>query len=81
MGRGWLDSTTKQRSVNKVDAITQMVAYPDQIFNDTYLEDLYAEVNGRDFMILNYHMYCVQLINVAMETGLINHASLLLFLS
>ena len=56
MGRGWLDSTTKQRSVDKVDAITQMVAYPDQIFNDTYLEDLYAEVGGRD---LNYHMYCV----------------------
>ena len=49
MGRGWLDSTTKQRSVDKVDAITQMVAYPDQIFNDTYLEDLYAEVGGRDF--------------------------------
>ena len=42
--------------MDKVDAITQMVAYPDQIFNDTYLEDLYAEVGGGD---LNYHMYCV----------------------
>ena len=43
--------------MNKVDAITQMVAYPDQIFNDTYLEDLYAEVSCRDFMISNYHVF------------------------
>ena len=35
--------------MDKVDAITQMVAYPDQIFNDSYLENLYAEVGVRDF--------------------------------
>ena len=60
MGRGWLDNTTKQRSVDKVDAITQMVAYPDQIFNDSYLENLYAEVGVRDFHDLeqSYSVLC-----------------------
>ena len=41
----WLDDTTKKRCVEKVNAITEMVAYPDQIQNDTYLEELYAEVS------------------------------------
>ena len=40
----WLDDTTRKRCVEKVDAITEMVAYPDQIDNDTYLDALYAEV-------------------------------------
>jgi endothelin-converting enzyme len=39
--KAWLDETTKKRCVEKVDAITKMVAYPDQIDNDTYLNDLY----------------------------------------
>ena len=41
----WLDDTTRQRSKDKVDAITQMVAYPDQIDNATYLNELYEEVS------------------------------------
>lgn len=41
----WLDDTTRQRSKDKVDAITQMVAYPDQIDNATYLNELYEELN------------------------------------
>ncbi len=41
----WLDNTTKTRCVEKVNAITQMVAYPDQIENSTYLDELYAEVS------------------------------------
>lgn len=43
--RTWLDKTTKDRSKEKVDAITKMVAYPDQIHNDTYLNDLYKDVS------------------------------------
>ena len=52
-----------------------MVAYPDQIFNDSYLENRYAEVGVRDFMILNSHtVYYVLMtvINVAMEMDLIS---------
>ena len=42
--RNWLDEVTKERSKEKVDAISKMVAYPDQIHNDTYLNDLYKDV-------------------------------------
>ena len=41
----WIDDTTRQASKDKVDAITKMVAYPDQLSNTTYLNDLYAEVS------------------------------------
>ena len=45
--KNWLDNVTKERCVEKVNAISQMVAYPDQIDNDTYLNDLYAEVGEK----------------------------------
>ena len=41
----WLDNTTRDRCAEKVDAITEMVAYPEKIENDTYLNQLYAVVN------------------------------------
>ena len=41
----WLDDETKAASKEKVNAITKMVAFPDQLFNDTYLNGLYAEVS------------------------------------
>lgn len=41
----WIDDATRQASKDKVDAITKMVAYPDEISNVTYLNDLYAEVS------------------------------------
>lgn len=34
----------------QVDAITDMIAYPDQILSDTYLDWVYAEVS-----LLKYH--------------------------
>lgn len=42
--KDWLDNITKKRCVEKVDAISEMVAYPEQIDNNTYLDDLYAQV-------------------------------------
>ena len=44
--KAWLDNTTKKRCEEKVDAITKMVAYPDQIDNNTYINDLYEGVSG-----------------------------------
>ena len=41
----WLDEETKAASKEKVDAITKMVAFPDQLFNDSYLDGLYADVS------------------------------------
>ena len=46
--KDWLDDTTKERCAEKVDAMTEMVAYPDQISNDTYLDELYALVSVQD---------------------------------
>ena len=47
--KDWLDDTTKERCAEKVDAMTEMVAYPDQISNDTYLDELYALVSVQDY--------------------------------
>ena len=41
----WLDETTREASKEKVRAITKMIAYPDQLYNDTYLNNLYDEVS------------------------------------
>ena len=43
--KDWLDAITIERCKEKVEAITQMVAYPQQIDNDTYLNELYAVVS------------------------------------
>ena len=44
-GNSWLDKATKEASKEKVRAITKMIAFPDQLYNDTYLNNLYAEVS------------------------------------
>ena len=41
----WLDDETRQASKEKVNAITKMIAHPDQLFDDTYLNTLYADVS------------------------------------
>ncbi|XP_064384785.1 endothelin-converting enzyme homolog isoform X2 [Halichondria panicea] len=41
----WLDATTKEKCKDKVDAITKQVAYPDQLFDDNYLNGLYQNYN------------------------------------
>ena len=50
--KDWLDNITKERCKEKVEAITQMVAYPDQIDNDTYLNELYTAVGFCITMII-----------------------------
>ncbi len=41
----WLDNTTKTRCKEKVKAVSSFISYPDQLFNDTYLNDLYSKVH------------------------------------
>ena len=43
-GNTWLDKTTREASKEKVRAITKMIAFPDQLYNNTYLNHLYADV-------------------------------------
>lgn len=47
LGNDWLDDVSRMRSLDKVDAITQMVAYPDDIFNNDYVNGIYADVSSR----------------------------------
>ena len=42
----WLSDLSKQRSIEKVEAITSQVAYPAQIFDNDYINGLYSRVNG-----------------------------------
>ena len=41
----WLSDLSKQRSIEKVDAITSQVAYPAEIFDNDYINGLYATVS------------------------------------
>ena len=37
----WMDLHSRQAALEKADAIKPQIAYPDIIFNNTYLENLY----------------------------------------
>lgn len=41
----WLSDLSKQRTIDKVDAIISMVAYPDQIMDNDYVNGLYVTVS------------------------------------
>ena len=45
LGNDWLDDTSRSRSLDKVDAVTQMVAYPDDILDNNYVNGLSADVS------------------------------------
>ena len=45
LGEEWLDELSEQRSIAKVDAITEMVAYPDQIFDNDYVNGISETVS------------------------------------
>ena len=40
----WLSDLSRQRSLEKLDNLLENVAYPDQLLNDTYLNELYSIV-------------------------------------
>ena len=41
----WLSDFSKQATLEKVDAITSMVAYPADIFSNDYVNGLYSKVS------------------------------------
>ena len=41
----WLSDLSKQRSIEKVDAITPQSTYPAQIFDNDYVNGLYSRVS------------------------------------
>lgn len=48
----WLSDLSRQRSLEKLDNLLENVAYPDQLLNDTYLNELYSIVCN---MIIRYY--------------------------
>ena len=40
----WIDNTTRDRCKEKVDAVSTFTSYPDQLFDNDYLNNLYAQV-------------------------------------
>jgi len=64
--REWLDEETRKRATEKVDAITDMIAYPDQILNDTYLDWVYAEYNISQWLLFEN---VVQSVRVLIQTN------------
>ncbi|KAK3583845.1 hypothetical protein CHS0354_022890 [Potamilus streckersoni] len=44
---GWMDDSTKSQALLKLNAMTKMIGYPDDIQNDTYLTEYYSEFDVR----------------------------------
>ena len=40
----WLDEFSRQQCIDKTDAIVKMVAYPDQLFDNNYVNGFYDSV-------------------------------------
>lgn len=49
--RDWLDEDTRQRALSKLDSIEELVAYPEAILDNTFLDAFYSRVR------LSYCMY------------------------
>ena len=45
LGDDWLDDLSRQRSLEKVDALTQMVAYPDNLMDNDYVNGISNSVS------------------------------------
>ena len=45
LGDDWLDDLSRQRSLEKVDALTQMVAYPDDLMDNNYVNGISNSVS------------------------------------
>ena len=50
--REWLDDATRQRALSKLRSVRELVAYPDEIFNNNYLNDAFSTVSYSSFAIL-----------------------------
>lgn len=42
----WMDNKTKQAAREKVEELTETIAYPDELLEDGKLEELYGEVRN-----------------------------------
>lgn len=40
----WMDDDTKQKAISKAQALTTHIGYPDELTNDTNIEELYKDL-------------------------------------
>lgn len=40
----WMDDETKQKAISKAQALTTHIGYPDELTNDTLIEELYKDL-------------------------------------
>ena len=47
----WLSDLSRQRSIEKVNEITEQAAFPMQIFDNNYVNGLYSRVSKDNLMV------------------------------
>ena len=47
----WMDENSKKAAMDKANALNPQIGYPDQYFDDKYLEDLYGVIHFLDLII------------------------------
>lgn len=72
MENDWLDATTKQRCIDKVNAIIRLIGYPDFIKNDTELDNYYADLQfpaDADYYIIYFEIQRYSLVQSLRQYG------------
>jgi predicted metalloendopeptidase len=44
----WMDSDSKKKALEKADFIDIKIGYSEKIFNQTYMDEMYTNVNNLD---------------------------------
>ena len=57
----WLSDLSRRLSLEKLDAVSQNVAYPDELFDNSYINDLYSTVCtcAHILVLQNTCSYCI----------------------
>ena len=68
----WLDDTTRDRCKEKVDAVSTFTSYPNQLFDDNYLNNLYVKVCLYNIVCPDIPLWALALHDFAMVQYKIN---------
>lgn len=54
----WMDASTKEVAIKKVNTMVESIAYPDELLNNTVLQKEYSQIN------LVYRSYIMSVLNI-----------------
>lgn len=77
--REWLDETTRQRALSKLNSIHELVAYPDVILNNNFLNSYYSNLNlsmDAPYLLNQVSSTVFNSVNSIRELALANNRSL-----